>query len=230
MATKPSKHRYPITSSTLAPLLLPNEIDPYPYDKVGNDRLSKPMYYPIITSTLVLWPSPFALPLTLLPWWSYVCIPLRCYCTNLMCPIVLSQPKWWRVFPLPDGKSPKIWYDNGPICVVLCTLLWLYNLIMYLFDANLRCTSMIFPLRCTPLTHIPLIFYVQVRQRTDLRHIPVVSIDPPGCKDIDDALHCIRLPNGNPTPLVRQEHLPPCAWLRIRISMSLCESLKIRIE
>ena len=23
-----------------------------------------------------------------------------------------------------------------------------------------------------------------------------VSIDPPGCKDIDDALHCIRLPNG----------------------------------
>lgn len=23
------------------------------------------------------------------------------------------------------------------------------------------------------------------------------SIDPPGCKDIDDALHCIELPNGN---------------------------------
>lgn len=36
-----------------------------------------------------------------------------------------------------------------------------------------------------------------IAQRTDLRHIPVVSIDPPGCKDIDDALHCIRLPNGN---------------------------------
>lgn len=35
-----------------------------------------------------------------------------------------------------------------------------------------------------------------VAQRTDLRHIPVVSIDPPGCKDIDDALHCTRLPNG----------------------------------
>jgi exosome complex exonuclease DIS3/RRP44 len=35
-----------------------------------------------------------------------------------------------------------------------------------------------------------------VALRTDLRHIPVVSIDPPGCKDIDDALHCIRLPNG----------------------------------
>ena len=33
--------------------------------------------------------------------------------------------------------------------------------------------------------------------RVDLRHIPVLSIDPPGCKDIDDALHCIVLPNGN---------------------------------
>jgi exosome complex exonuclease DIS3/RRP44 len=33
--------------------------------------------------------------------------------------------------------------------------------------------------------------------RADLRHIPVLSIDPPNCKDIDDALHCIVLPNGN---------------------------------
>ena len=31
----------------------------------------------------------------------------------------------------------------------------------------------------------------------DLRGLPVLSIDPPGCKDIDDALHCIVLPNGN---------------------------------
>lgn len=31
----------------------------------------------------------------------------------------------------------------------------------------------------------------------DLRHIDVVSIDPPGCKDIDDALHCVPLGNGN---------------------------------
>lgn len=34
-------------------------------------------------------------------------------------------------------------------------------------------------------------------ERADLRHIPVLSIDPPGCKDIDDALHCTVLPNGN---------------------------------
>jgi len=30
-----------------------------------------------------------------------------------------------------------------------------------------------------------------------LRHLPVCSIDPPGCKDIDDALHCIKMENGN---------------------------------
>eukprot|EP00602_Paraphysomonas_sp_CaronLab_P006700 CAMPEP_0185034340 /NCGR_PEP_ID=MMETSP1103-20130426/24109_1 /TAXON_ID=36769 /ORGANISM="Paraphysomonas bandaiensis, Strain Caron Lab Isolate" /LENGTH=1005 /DNA_ID=CAMNT_0027570957 /DNA_START=192 /DNA_END=3209 /DNA_ORIENTATION=- len=36
-----------------------------------------------------------------------------------------------------------------------------------------------------------------IASRTDIRHIPVVSIDPPGCKDIDDALHCRNLPNGN---------------------------------
>jgi exoribonuclease R len=33
--------------------------------------------------------------------------------------------------------------------------------------------------------------------REDLRHLPVCSVDPPGCKDIDDALHVRELPNGN---------------------------------
>jgi len=36
-----------------------------------------------------------------------------------------------------------------------------------------------------------------VPDRTDFRHLPVLSIDPPGCKDIDDALHCVTMPNGN---------------------------------
>lgn len=33
--------------------------------------------------------------------------------------------------------------------------------------------------------------------RVDLRHLCVFSVDPPGCKDIDDALHCTMLPTGN---------------------------------
>ncbi|KAK1124762.1 hypothetical protein K0M31_006122 [Melipona bicolor] len=33
--------------------------------------------------------------------------------------------------------------------------------------------------------------------REDLRHLHICSVDPPGCTDIDDALHCRDLPNGN---------------------------------
>jgi exosome complex exonuclease DIS3/RRP44 len=32
--------------------------------------------------------------------------------------------------------------------------------------------------------------------RMDLRDLPISSVDPPGCKDIDDALHCVKLSNG----------------------------------
>ncbi|KAI6042332.1 hypothetical protein EDC04DRAFT_3058671 [Pisolithus marmoratus] len=35
------------------------------------------------------------------------------------------------------------------------------------------------------------------RDREDLRDLIVCSIDPPGCQDIDDALHARQLPNGN---------------------------------
>jgi exosome complex exonuclease DIS3/RRP44 len=35
------------------------------------------------------------------------------------------------------------------------------------------------------------------RGRSDFRNLQIFSIDPPGCTDIDDALHCRPLPNGN---------------------------------
>ena len=40
---------------------------------------------------------------------------------------------------------------------------------------------------------------LQVAKRKDFREIcpRICSIDPPGCTDIDDALHCRTLPNGN---------------------------------
>ena len=34
-------------------------------------------------------------------------------------------------------------------------------------------------------------------RRRDLRHLEICSIDPPGCTDIDDALHVRPLDNGN---------------------------------
>lgn len=36
-----------------------------------------------------------------------------------------------------------------------------------------------------------------VSERVDLRNVAICSVDPPGCTDIDDALHCLKLPNGN---------------------------------
>ena len=34
--------------------------------------------------------------------------------------------------------------------------------------------------------------------RVDLREThDICSVDPPGCTDIDDALHCRKMPNGN---------------------------------
>ncbi|CAM4488728.1 unnamed protein product [Leuciscus chuanchicus] len=37
----------------------------------------------------------------------------------------------------------------------------------------------------------------ELKVRADLRHLFVCSVDPPGCTDIDDALHCRELENGN---------------------------------
>jgi exosome complex exonuclease DIS3/RRP44 len=39
--------------------------------------------------------------------------------------------------------------------------------------------------------------HVHNENRRDFRHLNVCSIDPPGCTDIDDALHVRELPNGN---------------------------------
>ena len=37
----------------------------------------------------------------------------------------------------------------------------------------------------------------ECEKREDLRYLDVCSVDPPGCTDIDDALHCRQLENGN---------------------------------
>ena len=42
------------------------------------------------------------------------------------------------------------------------------------------------------------------RDREDLRSLNICSIDPPGCQDIDDALHAVQLPNGNVEAGVRE--------------------------
>ena len=31
----------------------------------------------------------------------------------------------------------------------------------------------------------------EIKKRVDLRHLPICSVDPPGCTDIDDTLHFV---------------------------------------
>lgn len=40
-------------------------------------------------------------------------------------------------------------------------------------------------------------YFQDVAKRVDLRDIAICSVDPPGCTDIDDALHCRRIDSGN---------------------------------
>ena len=44
----------------------------------------------------------------------------------------------------------------------------------------------------------------EIKKRLDLRHLDIVSVDPPGCKDIDDALHCIKLQNKTVLHLLKK--------------------------
>lgn len=46
-----------------------------------------------------------------------------------------------------------------------------------------------------------------MKHREDLRHLTVCSVDPPGCTDIDDALHCRELGNGNLEVLYQSSNL-----------------------
>lgn len=58
-----------------------------------------------------------------------------------------------------------------------------------------------------------------MKKRTDLRHLAICSVDPPGCTDIDDALHCRPLLNGN-----IEVEFSPCTSLVVVLCSFLCSS------
>ncbi|MGH0162794.1 UNVERIFIED_CONTAM: hypothetical protein FKN15_061556 [Acipenser sinensis] len=60
------------------------------------------------------------------------------------------------------------------------------------------------------------------KSRTDLRHIGVCSVDPPGCTDIDDALHCRDLENGNlEVPTLTVEDTVFRVFDKVKVTISL---------
>ena len=102
--------------------------------------------------------------------------------------ILVSMDSWPANSPYPLGHYVRSMGEAGSKDVETAVLLYQFKIPHEPFPAKV--------LACLP----PEDYKINTENspgRIDLRHLPVLSIDPPGCKDIDDALHCIKLPNGN---------------------------------
>ncbi|GFH54366.1 exosome complex exonuclease DIS3/RRP44 [Chaetoceros tenuissimus] len=100
--------------------------------------------------------------------------------------ILIAIDSWPSDSPYPLGHYVKTMGVTGVKDVETEVLLHEHNIPCDPFPAKV--------LACLP----PEDYKIELEPgRIDLRHLPVLSIDPPGCQDIDDALHCIVLPNGN---------------------------------
>lgn len=104
--------------------------------------------------------------------------------------MIIRFTDWKDASPFPTGQFVKIIGEEGKMGTET-------NMILHEFNVDTRPFSQkvldCLPSegrnwRCSP---------EEEARRMDLRHLDVCSVDPPGCKDIDDALHCIMLPNGN---------------------------------
>jgi exosome complex exonuclease DIS3/RRP44 len=100
--------------------------------------------------------------------------------------IVVSMDSWPSNSPYPLGHYVQLLGPAGSKDVETEVLLQQHKIAHEPFSAAV--------LACLPPSDYKMEYGPE---RTDLTKLPVLSIDPPGCKDIDDALHCITLPNGN---------------------------------
>lgn len=100
--------------------------------------------------------------------------------------ILVALDSWPMDSPYPLGHYVRSLGEAGSKDVETAVLLQEHKIPHEAFSAAV--------LACLPPENYKI---VNEPGRTDLRHLPVLSIDPPNCKDIDDALHCIALKNGN---------------------------------
>jgi exosome complex exonuclease DIS3/RRP44 len=100
--------------------------------------------------------------------------------------IIVSMDSWPSNSPYPLGHYVQLLGPAGSKDVETEVLLQQHKIAHEPFSAAV--------LACLPPSDYKMEYGPE---RTDLTKLPVLSIDPPGCKDIDDALHCITLPNGN---------------------------------
>lgn len=60
-----------------------------------------------------------------------------------------------------------------------------------------------------------------MKKREDLRNLTVCSVDPPGCTDIDDALHCRELDSGNLEARTRTHTIKPYIYFFFAFILNL---------
>lgn len=102
--------------------------------------------------------------------------------------VIVSIDSWPRDSRYPQGHFVRVLGDVGDKDTENQVLLLEHDIPHQPFSKAV--------LDCLP--QLPwLITDQDVAARKDLRHLSVCSVDPPGCTDIDDALHCRRLDNGH---------------------------------
>ena len=102
--------------------------------------------------------------------------------------IVVSMDEWRRSSLLPQGHFVRVLGDIGDKEAESEVLLLEHDVPYQPFSAAV-------------LADMPSSSWSipedEVKKRTDLQHLAICSVDPPGCTDIDDALHCQSLESGN---------------------------------
>lgn len=102
--------------------------------------------------------------------------------------IAVVMDSWDRFSSTPKGHWTRILGDVGDRSVESAVILHEHGVVTREFsDAILRCLP---PADWQPTKQ-------DLVGREDFRHVCVFSVDPPGCKDIDDAMSCQPLSNGN---------------------------------
>jgi exosome complex exonuclease DIS3/RRP44 len=104
--------------------------------------------------------------------------------------MIIRTTQWSEKSPFPQGAFVKILGEEGKVTTENAMILHEYNVDTRDFSQKVY--------SCLPSEGENwTISEEELAKRWDLRSLNVCSVDPPGCKDIDDALHCIKLPNGN---------------------------------
>lgn len=89
---------------------------------------------------------------------------------------------------------PRLLVFSGPLCS--CVVWYEVKFVsLHILLHIIQCIY--FSLNNSFLQDFVSVVLQDVQSRVDLRHVDICSVDPPGCTDIDDALHCKELESGN---------------------------------